>query len=102
MLPKYRGAAPIQWAIMNGDTETGVTTFALEDKVDTGNIFMQKKIEVSDQDSFGTVHDKLSILGAEVVLDTIDLIDSDKFSLVNQDNTKSTPAPKIVKANGLM
>jgi methionyl-tRNA formyltransferase len=102
LLPKYRGAAPIQWAIINGDNETGVTTFALEDKVDTGNIFVQKKIEILDKDNFGKVHDKLSIIGAEVVIETIDLINSGNFSLIRQDNSLASSAPKIVKDNGLI
>jgi methionyl-tRNA formyltransferase len=102
LLPKYRGAAPIQWSIINGDKETGVTTFALEDKVDTGNIFIQKKIEILDKDNFGTVHDKLSIIGAELVIETIDLINSDNFTLQDQDITLASPAPKINKENGLI
>ena len=102
LLPKYRGAAPIQWSIINGDKETGVTTFALEDKVDTGNIFIQKKIEISDNDNFGSVHDKLSIIGANAVMETIDLISSHKFALHNQDNSLSTPAPKINKEHGFI
>ena len=102
LLPKYRGAAPIQWSIINGDKETGVTTFALEDKVDTGNIFIQKKIEILDKDNFGTIHDKLSIIGAEAVMETIDLINSGKFTLQDQDDTLASPAPKINKVNCLI
>jgi methionyl-tRNA formyltransferase len=102
LLPKYRGAAPIQWSIINGDKETGVTTFALENKVDTGNIFIQKKIEILDNDNFGLVHDKLSIIGAEAVMETINLISSGKFTLQNQDGSLATPAPKINKENGLI
>ena len=102
LLPKYRGAAPIQWSIINGDRETGVTTFALEDKVDTGNIFIQKKIEILDKDNFGAVHDKLSIIGAETVIETIDLINSGNFTLQDQDDTLASPAPKINTENGLI
>lgn len=97
LLPKYRGAAPIQWALINGETETGVTTFALEDKVDTGNIYLQKKIPILPEDNFGTLHDKLSILGAEAVLETVNLIDSGNISLQKQDHKLATPAPKITK-----
>jgi methionyl-tRNA formyltransferase len=100
LLPKYRGAAPIQWAIINGETETGVTTFALEDKVDTGNIFIQKKLAILDDDNFGTVHDTLSVLGAETVLETIQLINSNNFTLHNQDDSFASPAPKITKETG--
>ena len=102
LLPRYRGAAPIQWAIINGETETGVTTFALEDKVDTGNIFIQKKLTILDEDNFGTVHDKLSVLGAETVLETIHLINSNNFTLQNQDDSLASPAPKITKETGLI
>ncbi len=59
-LPKYRGAAPIQWALINGETETGLTTFKLAEKVDTGNIYLQKKVEIFKEDSLGTLHDRLS------------------------------------------
>ena len=102
LLPKYRGAAPIQWSIINGDKETGVTTFALEEKVDTGNIFIQKKIQILDKDNFGSIHDKLSIIGAEVVIETIDIINSGKFTLHNQDDALTSPAPKINKESGLI
>ena len=74
LLPKYRGAAPIQWSIINGDKETGVTTFFLEDKVDTGNIILQEKIKIEDENDLGSVYDKLMNLGADVVLNTIDAV----------------------------
>jgi methionyl-tRNA formyltransferase len=97
LLPKYRGAAPIQWALIKGEKETGLTTFALAEKVDTGNIYYQEKIEISDTDDFGTLHDKMSITGAEVVLKTVEMIESGDFSLKEQDNSKASPAPKITK-----
>ncbi|MCL5028204.1 MAG: methionyl-tRNA formyltransferase [Bacteroidetes bacterium] len=97
LLPKYRGAAPIQWALIKGERETGVTTFMLESKVDTGNIILQKKINISDEDDFGSLHDKLSILGANVVLKTVELIDKRNFELKKQDNSLASPAPKITK-----
>ncbi|MGE5796810.1 MAG: methionyl-tRNA formyltransferase [Ignavibacteria bacterium] len=100
LLPKYRGAAPIQWALINGENETGVTTFALEEKVDTGGLYLQKKIEIEDDDDFGTMHDKLSELGAQAVLETVDLIESDDFRLIQQDNSRATPAPKIKPETG--
>jgi methionyl-tRNA formyltransferase len=100
LLPKYRGAAPIQWALINGEKETGVTTFSLEEKVDTGNIYLQEKIEISDEDNFGSLHDKLSLLGASVVKKTVDLIKSGNVILKEQDNAISTPAPKITKETG--
>ena len=97
LLPKYRGAAPIQWALINGEKETGLTTFALEEKVDTGNIILQEKIGIDAEDNFGSLHDKLSILGSEVVLRTVNLIEEDNFELKKQDNNLSSPAPKITK-----
>jgi methionyl-tRNA formyltransferase len=97
LLPKYRGAAPIQWALINGESETGVTTFMLEDKVDTGNVIIQNKIVVDENDDFGTLHDKLSILGAKVVLQTVDLISDGNLELKKQDDILASPAPKITK-----
>ena len=96
-LPKYRGAAPIQWALINGETETGLTTFKLAEKVDTGNIYLQIKIEIKTDDNLETLHDKLSAEGAKVVLDTVNLIESGDYVLHEQDNTLATPAPKITK-----
>lgn len=100
LLPKYRGAAPIQWAVINGEKETGVTTFALEQVVDTGNIYIQRKIEIKEEDNLGTVHDRLSFLGADAVLETIDMIESGEYKLLPQDNSLATPAPKITKETG--
>ena len=105
LLPKYRGAAPINRAIMNGEPETGVTTFFLEKKVDTGNVILQQKIPILPDDSAGSLHDKLSELGAEVVMKTIDLIDkSDKNipPVIKQDDSLSSKAPKIFKEDCLL
>ena len=71
LLPQYRGAAPINWAIINGETETGVTTFFIDDKIDTGAILLQRKTNISEEDTAGTLHDKLMHLGADLVLETI-------------------------------
>lgn len=97
LLPKYRGAAPIQWTLIKGETETGVTSFALEDKVDTGNIYLQKKIAILPEDNFGTLHDKLSFLGAEVVLDTVNAIENGTANMFKQSDELATPAPKVTK-----
>lgn len=96
-LPKYRGAAPIQWALINGDTETGITTFKLAEKVDTGNIYLQEKVLISANDNFESLHDRMSLLGAELVLKTVQLIESGNFQLKNQDDSLASPAPKITK-----
>ncbi len=102
LLPKYRGAAPIQWAIINGERETGLTTFKIEEKVDTGNIYLQEKLPIDEEDNFGTLHDKLSSLGADLVIRTIEKIDAGNYELQYQDASKATPAPKITKETGLI
>ena len=96
-LPKYRGAAPIQWALINGDEETGLTTFKLAEKVDTGNIYLQQKIEIFPDDNFETLHDRMSELGSKLVLDTVNLIENGKYELKKQDDSLASPAPKITK-----
>jgi methionyl-tRNA formyltransferase len=101
-LPKYRGAAPIQWALINGETETGLTTFKLAEKVDTGNIYLQRKIQIKPDDNFESLHDRLSVEGAIIVLDTVDLINFGNFVLYEQDNLLATPAPKITKETALI
>ncbi len=97
LLPKYRGAAPIQWALINGDTETGLTTFFLEEKVDTGNIILQKKVVVSREDDFASLHDKMSLEGAGLIVETIKAIERNDYRLIAQDNSFASPAPKITK-----
>ncbi len=97
LLPKYRGAAPIQWALINGETETGLTTFRLAEKVDTGNIYLQEKVEISPDDNFESLHDRMSLQGAELVLKTVELIESGEYRLKQQDDSLASPAPKITK-----
>lgn len=97
LLPKYRGAAPINRAIINGESETGVTSFFLKEKVDTGNIIIQKRTDIKPEDNAGTLHDKLSELGAQVVLETVQMIETGNISAAMQDNSQATPAPKISK-----
>ncbi len=82
-LPKYRGAAPIQWALINGDTETGLTTFKLAEKVDTGNIYLQEKVEINPDDNFETLHDRMSLLGADLVLKTVELIENGNYRITS-------------------
>jgi len=102
LLPKYRGAAPINWAIINGELETGVTTFFLEEKVDTGNIIMQARCPIRENETAGELHDKLSEIGAEVVLHTIRLIEQGKAHTSKQDDRLASRAPKITKETGLI
>ena len=85
LLPQYRGAAPINWAVINGDKETGVTTFMLKHEIDTGNIILQERIPIGEDENVGSVHDRLMGLGTELVLKTVDLID--------ESDTKGTPLP---------
>jgi methionyl-tRNA formyltransferase len=97
LLPKYRGAAPINWAIINGEQNTGVTTFFLQDKVDTGSILLQTRVQIGVNDTAGDLHDKLSEAGADIVLQTVRLIELGKVQPCLQDDTQSCPAPKIFK-----
>lgn len=101
LLPKYRGAAPINWAVINGDTETGVTTFFLKHEIDTGDIISQEKIEIRPDDNVGDVHDRLMSLGAQLTLDTVEHILKDDLKPIPQDKltggVEPTPAPKIFK-----
>lgn len=99
LLPKYRGAAPINWALIKGDEETGVTTFFLEKKVDTGSIIMQNKCEITEDDDAGSLHDKLAELGARTVLSTVNLIEMTNGNVptYHQDTALASKAPKIFK-----
>ncbi len=97
LLPKYRGAAPINWAIIKGEKETGVTTFFLEDKVDTGNMILQARVPIMEDETAGELHDKLSAVGAEIVLHTVRLIELGKAARMAQDHSLASPAPKIFK-----
>lgn len=97
LLPKYRGAAPINWAIINGEKETGVTTFYLKEQVDTGNIILQARVPIGENETAGELHDKLAEIGAEILLHTVRLIDLGKVQTQEQDERLATPAPKIFK-----
>jgi len=97
LLPKYRGAAPINWAIIRGEMETGVTTFFLKESVDTGNIILQARVPIREDDTAGDLRDKLSDVGAEIVLHTVKMIELGKAVPKQQDDTLASPAPKIFK-----
>ena len=97
LLPKYRGAAPINWAIINGETETGVTTFFLEEHVDSGNIILQARVPIKPDETAGELYDNLAEIGAEIALHSVRLIEAGKVSLKSQDHSLATPAPKIFK-----
>lgn len=104
LLPQYRGAAPINWPIINGDTETGITTFKLKHEIDTGDIYMQRRIDIEPADNAGTIHDKLMMLGGKMVVETVEIIESGKAIAKDQDvlsqNIDLRPAPKIFKEDG--
>ena len=101
LLPQYRGAAPINWAVMNGDTETGITTFFLKHEIDTGDIIQQVRVPIADTDNVEIVYDKLMKLGGDLVLDTVDrILDGTVKSVPQADvlpETELRPAPKIFK-----
>ena len=97
LLPKYRGAAPINWAVINGDKQTGVTTFFLKHEIDTGDICQQRSIEIGDDENVGSVHDRLMSLGAEMVISTVNSIIDGTFETKPQPEGEFIPAPKIFK-----
>ena len=101
LLPRYRGAAPINRAVMNGDTETGVTTFFLKQAIDTGDVLRQERIDIGPDEDAGSVHDRLMMLGADVTLDTIAHIVAGDLTPVPQDKLlqgeEPSAAPKIFK-----
>ena len=101
LLPQYRGAAPINWAIINGDTETGITTFFLDEQIDTGRIILQEHTPIAIEDCAETIHDKLMMKGAELVVKTVRLIESGKAEATDQSlfitDEPLRPAPKIFK-----
>lgn len=102
LLPQYRGAAPLNWAVINGETETGITTFFLTHEIDTGKIIQQEKIKINDEDNVGIIHDKLMIMGGDLVLDTVKNIINGTIKPKPQEELYSSeselkPAPKIFK-----
>jgi methionyl-tRNA formyltransferase len=98
LLPQYRGAAPINWAVINGDKETGVTTFFLRHEIDTGNIIEQRRIAIEPSDNAGSVHDKLMVVGAQLVVDTVAMIEQGTVTAIPQPmDVELRKAPKIFK-----
>ena len=98
LLPQYRGAAPINWAIINGETETGVTTFFLKHEIDTGDLVLQEKVAIDPEDTAGTLHDKLMHVGSRLLVETVEMVTNDTYEAVLQDESKAVkPAPKIFK-----
>lgn len=100
LLPKYRGAAPINWAIINGETKTGVTSFFIDDKIDTGAMILNKETEIGANETAGELHDRLMHLGSETVLETLQLIESGKATTTLQENNPEVKtAYKLNKEN---
>jgi methionyl-tRNA formyltransferase len=97
LLPRYRGAAPINWAVINGDTETGVTTFFIRHEIDTGDVLFQEKMPIGPNETAGEVHDRMMLLGAETVLKTVKAIASGDYHLQKQDDALATKAPKLFR-----
>jgi len=95
LLPKYRGAAPINHAIMQGETKTGVTTFFLEPSVDTGDIILRKEMHIGPNETAGSVHDRMKVLGGEAVVETVQQIEAGTVDPQPQDDSQASPAPKI-------
>ncbi len=103
LLPQYRGAAPIHWAVINGEKETGVTTFFLKHEIDTGDIIYQEKLQIGPDENTGSVHDRMMLLGSELVVKTVDSVIENRVSPLPQDDFFSgavlKPAPKLTKDN---
>ena len=101
LLPQYRGAAPINWAIINGDKETGITTFFLDENIDTGRIILQERIPIGEEDCLEDIHDRMMMQGAALVQKTVDLIAEGKDEAIDQEQFMTDeplrPAPKIFK-----
>ena len=102
LLPQYRGAAPINWAIINGEKKTGVTSFLINEVIDTGNILLQKEVDITDEETAETLHDKLQESGSQLLLETLKLLENGSVNGVSQEQlisneTNLKPAPKIFK-----
>ncbi|MDP2541866.1 methionyl-tRNA formyltransferase [Tenacibaculum discolor] len=99
LLPEYRGAAPINWAIINGETKTGVTTFFIDDKIDTGEIILQSEVTIEEDEIVGELHDRLMHLGAKLVAETLDLIAKGDVTTTKQPELEEKSAPKLYPHN---
>ncbi|WP_069998176.1 methionyl-tRNA formyltransferase [Cellulosilyticum sp. I15G10I2] len=100
LLPKYRGAAPIQWSIINRDTVTGVTIMYMDQGMDTGDMLLKKEIPITQEDTYASLHDKMKIVGAQTLKEALPIITGGGLTRQKQDDTKSTYAPMISKVLG--
>ena len=102
LLPKYRGAAPIQWAVLNGDKKTGITTMYMEKGMDTGDMIKKEEVEITREDTTKTMFEKLAIVGKNVLLETLKMIEEGNICREKQDESKATYAPMISKDMGII
>jgi methionyl-tRNA formyltransferase len=99
LLPEYRGAAPINWAIINGESRTGVTTFFINEEIDKGDLLLQREVRIGESESAGDLHDKLMKLGSDLVVETVKFIESGNAEATRQPDLELKPAPKLNKEN---
>lgn len=100
LLPKYRGAAPMQWSIINGEKVTGITTMYMAKGLDSGDMLLKAEVEITDEDTFATIHDKMAVTGANLLLDTLDQLEAGTLERIPQDHDAATYAPMITKETG--
>lgn len=100
LLPKYRGAAPIHWAVFHGEKETGVTVFQIDKKVDTGKIILQETIDILEDDTTGKLYNVLQAISADALLKALDMLENNKVEYLPQDDSLATPAPKVKPETG--
>jgi methionyl-tRNA formyltransferase len=100
LLPKYRGAAPIQWALIRGETNTGVTTMRIDEGLDTGDILLKREVAIRDEDTTETLGERLSLLGADLIVETLQQLERDVLQSQPQDHTRATHAPILKKEDG--
>ncbi|HOL83862.1 methionyl-tRNA formyltransferase [Thermoclostridium caenicola] len=100
LLPKYRGAAPIQWAVINGETKTGITTMLTDSGLDTGDMLLKAEIDIPDDMTAGELHDRMSLLGAETLIKTLKKLEEGTLVPVPQDDSQATLAPRITRDTG--
>lgn len=100
LLPKYRGAAPMQWSIINGEKVTGITTMYMAKGLDSGDMLLKAEVEITDEDTFATIHDKMAVTGANLLLDTLEQLEAGTLERIPQDHDAATYAPMITKETG--
>lgn len=100
LLPKYRGAAPMQWSIIDGEKVTGITTIYMAKGLDSGDMLLKAEVEITDEDTFATIHDKMAVTGANLLLDTLDQLEAGTLERIPQDHDAATYAPMITKETG--